>query len=100
MVSKSNGTWFVYMLECANDKIYTGITNNLENRFNAHVSGKGARFTKANPPLHMLAAKPCKDATEARKLERWIKSCRRAKKRLIAGEWPLTKGLPKSPNSF
>ena len=46
-------TWFVYLLECQNGKIYTGITTDLNRRFDEHLKGTGA-----NPPVQMLAFKP------------------------------------------
>jgi len=59
-VSEENGTshWQLYLLECKGGSYYAGITNNLEARYKAHVEGKGARYTRANPPLRILASKP------------------------------------------
>jgi len=47
--------WFLYLLECENGSIYTGIAVNVEERFAKHVNGKGARYTRANPPKKILA---------------------------------------------
>ena len=47
--------WFLYLLECENGSIYTGIAVNVEERFAKHLSGKGARYTRANPPKKILA---------------------------------------------
>jgi putative endonuclease len=38
--------WIVYMLECADKTLYTGITNNLDRRMAEHAAGKGARYTR------------------------------------------------------
>jgi putative endonuclease len=65
--------WFVYMLECANGLIYTGITNNIPKRFAKHASGKGARFTRINPPVKVLASQPFANRSEASKMELWLK---------------------------
>ena len=43
-------TWFVYLLECENGKIYTGITTDVTRRFDEHLKGTGAKFTRANLP--------------------------------------------------
>lgn len=43
--------WFVYILECADRTLYTGITNNLEKRIKAHTDGKGAKYTRGRGPL-------------------------------------------------
>ena len=44
-------TWFLYLLECNNGAYYAGITNDLQARFETHLAGKGARYTRANPPV-------------------------------------------------
>lgn len=62
-------TWFVYLLECENGKIYTGISTDVEKRFQKHLSGTGAKFTRSNPPLHILAFKPCSNRSEASSIE-------------------------------
>ena len=46
--------WFLYLLECHNNAIYTGITVNIEKRYTQHTEGKGARYTRANPPKKIL----------------------------------------------
>ncbi len=93
---KTKQSWFVYLLECANGKLYTGITNDLEKRFYKHCAGKGAVFTRLNPPSHMVAANPCKDRSEATKLEYAIKQLTAENKRQAASRWKLKKNLPKS----
>lgn len=46
--------WFLYILECAGDRLYTGITVDVDARYTAHVNGKGAKFTKGFPPKKIL----------------------------------------------
>lgn len=77
MIIKS---WCIYLLECKNGAYYAGITNDIEARFLAHVSGKGAKYTRANPPVKILATKLCINKTEASQLEVQLKSLPRAKK--------------------
>jgi len=96
MTKKLNPEWFVYLLECANGRLYTGITNDLEKRFRKHVAGSGAKFTRANPPTHMIAAKPCKNRAEASKLEWAIKRLTPAQKRATALQWPMIKDLSRN----
>ena len=72
--------WFLYLLECKNGAYYAGITNNLESRFSAHVSGKGARYTRANPPLKILATKLYADRSAASSAEAALKKLPRIKK--------------------
>jgi putative endonuclease len=86
-VTKSNYEWFIYLLECKGGKIYCGITTDIEKRFKAHVSGKGAKFTRANPPLRMIAAKPCCSRSDASKSELAIKQLTPSQKIATAAEW-------------
>jgi len=87
MPDKVEETWFVYLLECTNGKIYTGIAKDVEKRFQRHASGKGAKFTKRNPPVRILAHKKCKNRSEASQLERAIKALKAAQKRDLGVEW-------------
>lgn len=80
-------TWFVYLLECENDKIYTGITTDVEKRFQKHLSGTGAKFTRANPPLQILAFKPCNNRSEASSIEYYVKRLKPSQKRELAVIW-------------
>jgi len=50
----SKKPWFLYILECAGDRLYTGITVNVEARYTAHATGKGAKFTKGFRPKQIL----------------------------------------------
>ena len=84
MTIKTSSVWFVYLLECLNGKIYTGITTNVEARFNKHLSGKGAKFTKINPPSHIIATQQCENRSEVSKLECQIKKLSPAKKRALS----------------
>ena len=46
--------WAVYLIECADGRVYTGIARDPEQRYAKHLSGKGARFTRSNPPRRLL----------------------------------------------
>lgn len=72
--------WFLYLLECRNGAYYAGITNNLESRFAAHLSGKGARYTRANPPIRILASKGYSDRSSASSAEAQLKKRKREQK--------------------
>lgn len=73
-------SWVLYLLECKNGAFYAGITNNLEQRYAAHLSGKGARYTRANPPQRILATKPYADRSAASMAEAQLKLLPRHKK--------------------
>lgn len=94
MASAQNSVWYVYLLECANGKLYTGITPDLNERFRKHSVGKGAMFTRLNRPERMIAAKPCENRSEATRLERLIKGLTPSQKRFMAAQWPLQESLP------
>ena len=46
--------WAVYQIRCADGRVYTGIARDPEARYAKHASGKGARFTRSNPPRQLL----------------------------------------------
>ena len=46
--------WIVYILKCSDGSLYTGITNNIENRVKAHQNGKGAKYTKGRGPFIII----------------------------------------------
>ncbi|MBB3855251.1 putative endonuclease [Xanthomonas arboricola] len=72
--------WHLYLLLCRNGSYYAGITNDLERRFQAHQRGTGARYTRANPPLELLASHPYTDRAAASRAEWQLKQQPRARK--------------------
>ena len=72
--------WIVYMLECANKTLYTGITNDLDRRMAEHAAGKGARYTKGRGPFRLVYREICQGRAEASRRETAIKSLARAQK--------------------
>lgn len=72
--------WFVYIIECKDGKLYTGITNNLERRIRDHNSGNGSRFTKYRVPVRLLYSEDCLSRQAALRREAQIKQLERAKK--------------------
>ena len=77
--------WFVYLIECRDGSIYTGIAIDVAARYAAHCSGKGARYTRAHPPLRLLASVDYPDRSSALKAEYRIKQLTAAEKhRLVA----------------
>ena len=51
---KSAKSWYLYLIECADGSIYTGITVDVAGRYAAHRNGTGARYTRSHPPLRLL----------------------------------------------
>lgn len=79
--------WFVYMLECRGGRIYTGIALDVAARFEKHLAGRGAAFTRINPPLRVLAQKSCASRSAALKTEYRLKQLLRPDKLLWAERW-------------
>ena len=75
--------WVVYMLECADKSLYTGITTNLERRLAEHEAGKGARYTKGRGPFRLVYSEIYEGRAEATRRETAIKFMDKAKKRLL-----------------
>jgi len=76
--------WYVYMLKCADGAIYTGITDNVERRFEEHVSGKGGHYTNYNRVNEVLYREPFESRTDAERRETQIKRWSHAKKLALA----------------
>ncbi len=77
---RKNMTWTVYILECADGKLYTGITTDLLRRISEHETGRGARFTKGRGPFRLVYKEPCKSRSAAAKRELEIKAKTRTEK--------------------
>ena len=75
--------WHVYLIECRDGSLYTGITTDVERRFAEHASGKGARYTRARPPLRVLARFAYPDRAAASRAEYAIKQLSPARKRAL-----------------
>ena len=73
----SEKRWYVYILECMDESLYTGITNDLKKRMEAHSSGAGSKYVKRKGFLQLLHAIKVNDKSEAAKLEYRIKKMQR-----------------------
>lgn len=74
------GEWCVYVLNCRNGSLYTGITNDLAQRLKQHERGKGSKYVRSRRPFELVKAISCKDAGEARRLEYDLKRLTRKEK--------------------
>jgi putative endonuclease len=77
--------WYVYLILCRSNAIYTGIALDVAARYAQHVAGTGARYTRANPPHRLLARLVCPNQSVAGKLEAAIKRLSAAEKRKLVG---------------
>ena len=65
--------YYIYILECADNTLYTGYTNDLDNRLKAHNAGKGAKYTKSRLPVKLVYSETFDDKKEAMSREWFIK---------------------------
>ena len=72
--------WFLYLIECLDGSIYTGIAIDVAARFAVHASGKGARYTRTHPPARVLVSVEYPDRSSAQKAEYRIKQLKPAAK--------------------
>ena len=72
--------WVVYILECADRSLYTGMTNDLKQRMAAHDTGKGAKYTKHRRPLTLRYTEAAASKGDALRREAAIKALKRATK--------------------
>ena len=82
--------WIVYILECADRSLYTGITNDLKRRLDAHAAGKGARYTKCRGPFLLRYSERRRTKGAALKREAAIKSLDRSAKLTLISATPQT----------
>lgn len=80
--------WYVYLIECTNGSLYTGISNDVLARYDAHRSGRGARYTRANPPKQLVLVIEYPSRSEAAKAEYRIKQLPSAEKWALCQQHP------------
>lgn len=83
-------TWSVYILLCGDGTLYTGITDDVPARLQAHRTGNGAKYTRGRGPLELVYTEACENHSAAAKREWQIKKLTRQEKlelcRIWAGE--------------
>lgn len=78
-------TWLCYLLQCADQTLYCGITNDLDKRLAAHNAGEGAKYTRGRAPVKLVYQEFCDDKSAALKRERQIKNMKRGEKLALCG---------------
>ena len=79
-------SWVCYLLRCADDTLYCGISNDMEKRLAAHNAGEGAKYTRGRIPVSVVYRESCADKSAALKREIQIKRLSRsAKQALLQG---------------
>jgi putative endonuclease len=85
---KSESTWFLYMIRCADNSLYTGITTELDRRFAEHQSQgkKCAKYLRGKAPLELIFTTEVGTKSDASRLELRLKKCSKAtKEKLVSG---------------
>ena len=86
MSSEDVATWFVYLVRCADDTFYTGVTTDLARRLRQHngeIRG-GAGYTRGRRPVTLVWSEPCGNRTDAQKREYVIRRSTRPVKLKLA----------------
>ncbi len=73
-------SWFVYILKCADNTLYTGISTDCERRLAQHNLGKGAKYTRNRLPAVLVYSEPAENRSVASKREYEIKQLTRKQK--------------------
>lgn len=78
----SGATWWVYLLRCADDSLYTGITTDLARRLAEHNGDgpAGARYTRSRRPVQLVYREAARNRSDASQREAAIKRLDRARK--------------------
>ena len=90
MAKTSDRIWFVYILRCADDSLYTGITNDLIRRCDQHNAGTASRYTRSRLPVVLVYQESQANRSVALKRELAIKALTRKKKELLIQATPQT----------
>lgn len=72
--------YYVYILRCKGDRLYTGFTTDVERRYEEHKSGEGGRFTRSFPPIEIVYTASFSTRSEACKEEYRIKQLTKKQK--------------------
>ena len=93
-IESENKPWYVYMAQCADGSLYTGITQNVGRRIDRHNSGTGALHVRVHGNLTLLWTEMHANLPAARKRETQLKGWTRRKKfALIQGDFDMLKKL-------
>lgn len=76
-----------YILECSDKTLYTGWTNNIEKRLEAHNSGQGAKYTRGRLPVKLVYLEVYDTKQEAMQREAFIKRLSRAQKEALIQQY-------------
>ena len=88
-------SWWLYLLACQDGRTYAGIAIDVQARFRLHLSGKGAKFTRSNPPVAILGMRSFASRSEALQAEYALKQLPLPQKLSWARDYPASSpGVP------
>ena len=88
----TNSSWYIYILHCADNTLYTGITTDLDRRLVEHNSSttKAAKYTRARQPVRIAYWESASDRSHASRREREIKRMPKSSKMALIHQHPHT----------
>lgn len=89
----STAVWWIYLLECENGRLYTGISTDPARRFTEHLAGRGAMFTRLNRPARLIASRRVGSRGDALRAEAAFKKLTVSEKRTAAAGWSAETAL-------
>lgn len=87
--------WKIYIIQCSDNTLYTGITTDIEKRFNMHLNGKGAKYFNFHSPEKIVYLESNHTRSSATKREREIKKMNKKQKEIL-----INSILNKKTNNF
>ena len=94
---KSDATWFVYLMRCADNSLYTGITNDLPRRLEQHNAGTASRYTRSRLPVVLVYREPQENQSHALKRELAVKALSRQEKESLIKSTEQSAGMLEDP---
>jgi putative endonuclease len=91
--TKGSNMWFIYLLRCCDNSLYSGITNDLKRRLRAHRDGVGAKYTRSRLPLRLVYYELRLTKSEALKREIEIKGMRKSEKEDLILNLPINEEI-------
>ncbi len=86
-------TYYTYMVRCSDGSLYTGYTNDLDNRIEVHNSGRGAKYTRSRRPVELAYFEEFSTKEEAMSREWHIKRLKRPQKEKLIADSLSRKGF-------
>lgn len=100
MNEKNEILYFLYILRCENNSLYTGIAKDYLKRYELHISGKGAKYTKIYKPIRIETVFECHNLSIALSLEKKIKKLKKIQKEdIINGSLEIISSFETAKNT-